>query len=118
MQIFRFGEESGKRIRHFDSNFVMSRIVMTEKPAHIGSMHLASNGVIGFHKAASPQLLLIVSGQGWVRCGSSGAVPVAVGDAVFWEAGEWHETTTDSGLSAIVIESEALNPKRFMPSRE
>ena len=39
---------------------------------------------------------------------------VEAGDAVFWEIDEWHETKTDVGLTAIVIESEELNPASFM----
>jgi quercetin dioxygenase-like cupin family protein len=118
VQIFRFGKESGKSITQFDSNFIMSRILVTDKPAHIGCMHLESNGIIGFHQATSQQLLLVVNGQGWVRADSEDKVHVTVGDAVFWEAGEWHETKTDSGLTAIVIESDELNPARFMPNKE
>lgn len=118
MEFFRFGQESGQSINQFDSNFIMSRIVVTGKPVHIGAMYLASNGVIGLHRATCPQLLLVVSGQGWVRCDSEDKVYVGVGDAVFWEAGESHETQTDAGLTAIVIESDELNPARFMPNRK
>lgn len=117
MQIFRFGQETGEIITQFDSNFIISRILLTDKPAHIGCMHLESNGIIGFHKALSPQLLLVVNGQGWVSCDSEDKVHVAIGDAVFWGEGEWHETQTESGLTAIVIESDELSPTRFMPCR-
>ncbi|GAB3792373.1 hypothetical protein [Virgibacillus kimchii] len=41
-------------------------------------------------------------------------VKVLPGDAVFWEKDEWHETKTDTGLTAIVIESEVLEPSSFM----
>lgn len=117
MQIFRFGRETGTSVKHFDSNFIMSRIVVTEKPTHIGCMHLESNGVIGFHQATVRQLLLIVAGEGWVRGDAPEALPVGVGDAIFWDADEEHETKTDTGLMAIVIESEGLNPAHYMPVR-
>lgn len=52
------------------------------------------------------------------RSNSDRIVPVAIGDAVFWEQGEWHETKTDVGLTAIVIESDALDPAQFMPLRK
>ncbi|WP_326492584.1 cupin [Alicyclobacillus dauci] len=84
----------------------MSRIVVTDKPALIGCMHLESNGIIGFHQTITPQLLLVVNGEGWVRCDSEEKVYVTVGDAIFWQEGEWHETKTDTGLTAIVIESD------------
>lgn len=65
-----------------------------------------------------PQLLLIVAGEGWVRGNTPDTVLVRVGDAIFWEAREWHETKTDTGLMAIVIESDGLNPAHDMPARD
>jgi len=118
VKIFRFGHETGKTISRFDSNFVMSRILNCDQPAHIGCMHLEPNGVIGFHAASCPQLLLVVNGHGWVHCDSNEMVPVAMGDAIFWEQGEWHETKTDAGLTAIVVESDVLDPAQFMPLRK
>lgn len=64
MRIFQFKQESGKKITKFDSNFVMSRITQTNKAAHIGCMHLAEGGVIGYHQAVVPQLLLISKWRG------------------------------------------------------
>lgn len=118
MKIFRFGRETGKSVTHFDSTFMMSRIVVAEHPTHIGCMHLESKGVIGLHQAMVEQLLLIVAGEGWVRGDTPDALPVAVGDAIFWDAHEWYETKTDTGLTAIVIESDGLNPGHYMPVRE
>ncbi len=77
-------------------------------------MHLENNGVIGYHQAIVPQLLLIVNGEGYVRNEIEDYYKIQAGDAVFWKKDEWHETKTDSGLTAIVIESEELNPSLFM----
>ena len=118
MKIFRFGRETGQSVTHFDSDFIMAQIVVAEKPTHIGCMHLESQGVVGLHRATMPQLLLIVAGQGWVRGDTPDALAVGVGDAIFWASDEWHETKTDKGLTAIVIESEGLNPAHYMPVRD
>lgn len=117
MQIFKFGQEVAHHITHYNSNFDMSRIVITEKPAHVGCMYLAANGIVGLHQATSPQLLIVVSGQGWVRSDSQEGIKISTGDAVFWVTGEWHETKSDAGLMAIVIESDELDPSRFMMTR-
>jgi quercetin dioxygenase-like cupin family protein len=114
LKIFQFNKENGKKITQFDSNFIMNRVVLTEKPAHIGCMHLEENGIIGYHQAVVPQLLLIVSGEGLVKGESDEYTSVKAGDAVFWVKNEWHETKTMSGLTAIVIEGEELNPAAFM----
>ena len=118
MKIFRFGRETGKSVTHFDSNFVLARIVVAEKPTHIGCMYPEAYGVNGLHRATAPQLLLIIAGQGRVRSDTPDVLPVGVGDAIFWDAEEWHETRTDTGLTAIVIESEGLNPALYMPVRD
>jgi quercetin dioxygenase-like cupin family protein len=115
MEFYKFNKRSGKKINKFNSDFTMSRILNTENAAHIGCMYLEENGVIGYHQAVSPQLLLIMNGEGYVRGEKDEYFKVQSGDAVFWEKDEWHETKTDKGLTAIVIESEELNPSSFMP---
>jgi quercetin dioxygenase-like cupin family protein len=117
MKIFTFNKESGKNISKFNSDFIMSRIVQTNSAASIGCMHLGKNGLIGFHQAVGAQLLLIVSGEGLVSIDQEEYYKVQSGDAVFWEKDEWHETKSDNGLTAIVIESERLNPADFMQSK-
>jgi quercetin dioxygenase-like cupin family protein len=83
-------------------------LVTTERPAQFGFMHLEENGIIGFHQAVVPQLLLIFTGEGWFRGKEAVTFFVKAGDAVFWKRGEWHENTTEKGLTVFVIESEEL----------
>ncbi|MEC0348064.1 cupin [Peribacillus frigoritolerans] len=118
MEFYRFDKEVGKNVSHFNSNFIMSRIVKTEKPTQIGCMHLEANGIVGFHQAVIPQLLIVVDGEGWVRGDDELKVNIKANDVVFWEKGEGHETATTTGLTAIVIESDELTPSNFMPIKE
>ncbi|WP_339788197.1 cupin [Paenibacillus sp. FSL R7-0313] len=115
MRIFQFKQESGKKITKFESNFVMSHITQTNKAAHIGCMHLAEGGIVGYHQAVVSQLLLIVSGEGWVRGEANEYIKVHCGEAVLWDKDEWHETKTEAGLMAIVIESEQLDASLLLP---
>jgi quercetin dioxygenase-like cupin family protein len=117
MEIFKFNKESGRKISAFQSDFIMSRIIQTNKAANIGCMHIEENGIIGYHQAVVPQLLLVVSGEGYVCNDREEYIKVQPGDAVFWEKDEWHETKSTNGLTAIVIESEELDPTAFMPKR-
>lgn len=110
MKLFKFDKSNGKQISKFSSDFIMSRITQTTKAAHIGCIHLEENGIVGYHQAVSPQLLLIVSGEGLVRGEKEEYFKVEAGDAISWSKGEWHETKTDTGLMAIVIESQELLP--------
>ena len=118
MKIFLFNKEYGKQITQFNSCFIMNRIMQTKREAHIGCVHLEENGIIGFHQAVIPQLLIIVSGVGYVRGEKNEWFQVRSGDAVFWDKEEWHETKTDMGLTAIVIESEDIKPELMMPLKE
>nr|WP_304217012.1 cupin [Fredinandcohnia onubensis] len=118
MEFYKFSKDSGKQITKFNSDFVMSRIIQTDKETHIGCMYLEENGIIGFHQAVVPQLLLILNGEGYVRGDKEEYIKVQAGDAVFWEKDEWHETKTDKGLTAIVIEGEELDPSSFMPFKK
>jgi mannose-6-phosphate isomerase-like protein (cupin superfamily) len=114
MELYRFDKEMGKAISKFDSDFMMSRIIQTEMATHIGCMYLEVDGVIGYHQAVTPQILLIVAGEGEVRGEKDEYFKVQAGDAVFWEKDEWHETRTKKGLTAIVIENEELSPSLYM----
>lgn len=118
MEFYNFNKESGKKISKFNSDFIISRIIETNKVTSIGCMHLDRNGIVGYHQAIVPQLLLILNGEGFVRNEKDEYYKVAVGDAVFWRKDEWHETKTTIGLTAIVIESEELTPELFMPLKK
>lgn len=109
MRFYKFNNDKGKRITKFNSNFVMSQIIHTDKVTKIAHMHLEVNGVVGYHQAVVPQLLLILNGEGYARGEEDEYFKVAAGDAVYWEKDEWHETKSEKGLSAIVIESEELD---------
>jgi quercetin dioxygenase-like cupin family protein len=118
MEFYKFKKDSGIKISKFNSDFIMSRIIQTDRVTNIGCMYLEENGIIGYHQAVVPQLLLILSGEGYVRGKKEEYFKVQIGDAVFWKKDEWHETKTDTGLTAIVIESEELNPSSFMPLKK
>ncbi|MFD5263379.1 cupin [Bacillus wiedmannii] len=118
MKIFDFSEKVGKKISAFQSNFIMSKILNYKGNVHIGAMHLRENGIIGYHEAVVSQLLLIVDGEGYVCGADKEKVKVEAGQAVFWEKDESHETSTEKGLMAIVIESEELERAILMPIKE
>ncbi|HHL3303589.1 cupin [Bacillus sp. SM-B1] len=118
MKIFDFSEKVGKQITAFQSNFIMSKIVNHQGNIHIGAMHLKENGIVGYHEAVVSQLLLIVDGEGYVCGADKKKVKVKAGQAVFWEKGEFHETSTEHGLMAIVMEAEDLERAILMPIKE
>jgi quercetin dioxygenase-like cupin family protein len=82
----------------------------TGSPVQAAVFRLGAGGRIGRHPATVAQILAVLEGEGLVSGGSGEFVPVAAGDAVFWDAGEEHETQTDYGLTVLVLEAEGLRP--------
>jgi hypothetical protein len=115
MKLYRFGPDVGRQITQFESDFVMTPLVrLAQGAAQIGCMHLGPGGVVGFHPATVPQLFLVVAGAGWVRGPEAERTPIRPYEAAFWPAGEWHESGSDAGMTAIVIEGEGVDPTRLM----
>jgi hypothetical protein len=115
MDIYRFDSTTGRQVTRFGSAFSITHLLRLEAaPAQISCARLGQNGRIGLHPAAAPQLLLVVEGAGWVRGDAAEPVPIAAGQAAFWIGGEEHETWTEGGLVAVIVEGPGVEPGRFM----
>jgi quercetin dioxygenase-like cupin family protein len=79
-------------------------------PAQAAVFRIAPGGRIARHPASVPQLLAVLEGSGWVSGADGAEEQIAAGEAVFWEAGEDHETRSDVGLTALIVEAERLRP--------
>lgn len=106
-RIFRFDADLGRHVTRHGSDFTISRLFHSAE-LHVGCMRLEAGGLIGMHPASKPQLLAVVQGDGWIRGEDGPKTPISAGGAVFWSQGEMHETGTDSGLVAIVVETKVL----------
>jgi len=115
VRIYRCDETTGHPITQFGStNVVISGIVRTDGAVQIGRMQLGPGGVVGYHQAMGPQLFLVIDGEGWVRGEGPERRAIETGQAAYWEDGEWHESGSEHGMGAIVIEGDALDLGRFM----
>ncbi|HEX9069393.1 MAG TPA: cupin domain-containing protein [Ktedonobacterales bacterium] len=109
MRIFRADKLPGRSISQFAS--VGAEIVPVARPtaeAQVVVLRLMPGGKLGLHQTNSRQLFIVMNGSGAVRAGDEPPLPVTVGDMVLWESGEWHETTTEAGLLALLVEADAL----------
>lgn len=119
MRLFRFDAAIGHPIARFESRAsVMTGIQRAEGQYQLGCLRLGPDGVLGYHQATTRQLLLVVEGSGWVRAGDEPRQAIVAGHAAYWEPGEWHETTTDTGLTAFILESDTLDPGQFLRALE
>jgi hypothetical protein len=102
-----FGPEAGRHVDRHGSDFRLSRLAHLQD-IHVGCLYLGPGGLVGYHPAATYQLFAVVEGDGWVRGEGAEWVPIRAGQAAVWEPGEHHEAGTDVGMTAIVVETEAL----------
>ena len=107
MKLVRF--DAADPITRFDSRgATIGGIARCRGEVRLSLAVLGPGGAIGLHEAASPQLLLVVEGAGRVRGADGEPAEVQAGGGVLWEAGEQHETTTERGLRAVVVEADSL----------
>ncbi|WCF05885.1 cupin domain-containing protein [Paenibacillus thiaminolyticus] len=112
MKIYNFGKDMGQEIKAFDSkNLIMTGMIDATDKIRMGCMHVDAGGIVGFHQASVSQLFAVVAGEGVVKGKEDKEYSIKAGYAAYWEAGEWHETRTEAGLTAIVIEGVALKIK-------
>jgi quercetin dioxygenase-like cupin family protein len=127
MRLFSFETTSGRpltswvdekgmkhRVDPKTSKVVVSPIFAGEANTRFACFHIAQGGFIPRHPATGPQLFAVVEGTGWVSGDDGKRVPVKPGIAAFWELGESHESGTDDGMKAIVVECDSFDPARFM----
>lgn len=119
MRMFRFDPGIAHPITQYESRGVsMGRGIRFEGDARIDCMHISAGGVVGYHEATKPQLFMCVSGSGWVTGTDRRHVPIHPGQAAFWSAGELHESGSETGMMAVVVEGTNVDPPVFMPEIE
>lgn len=74
--------------------------------AHLVTVRVRAGGVIGRHPAAGRQLLAVLTGDAVVSGASGETVSIGPGQAAVWEPGELHETRSEHGLLALVVEGD------------
>lgn len=116
MRLYSFGAEAGHPITQFGSErlTITGIIRVADGDVQIGCMRLEPGGRVGAHQAAPRQLFLVVRGEGWVRGPEAERTSIISDQAAYWEDGEEHEAGSESGMVALVIEGDTLDPDQFM----
>lgn len=116
MRIYRFDPEVGKENGQFGSlKAIIARVVQMDDEAKINAIYLQPNKSISHQQAMTQQLFLIVKGNGWVRSESDKILAITEGQAILWEKDEWHESGTENGMTAVIIETVNIQPVELMP---
>lgn len=77
---------------------------------------VAPGGRLRRHPATFPQVLAVLEGSGEVSGADGVDETIEAGEAVFWHQGEEHETKSEAGLTALIIEGERLDRFRGRPA--
>ena len=110
MKYFRFGKDVSRPMKLYESSSIFySRIAQITTPSSIGFMYIEPGGIIGIHEAPTPQLFLVVQGEGWVRGRSESCIPVKMGEGVFFDRREWHESGSVIGMTCIIMQCDEFD---------
>ena len=113
MERFRFGSDVAFAPREelLDGVTVapLSRSIFQGSPFQAAVFRVAPGGRIVRHPASYPQVMAVLEGSGNVSGPSGADEQIDAGEAVFWQAGEEHETNTADGLTALIIEGDGLD---------
>jgi hypothetical protein len=98
-------DRAARRIEHHDSIGAFSLPLATaDAGVSLVCIRLEAGGVLGRHQAASNQLFCVLQGAGSVSGSDGVAHAISAGQAALWMRDEWHETRSESGLTALVLE--------------
>ena len=103
--------ESERRIERFGSREFGIKRLGRLADGQVVCVRLGAGGLVGRHVATIAQLFAVIEGDGWVAGGERRREPIAAGEAVVFAAGEEHESGTETGLVALVVESASLDAR-------
>jgi mannose-6-phosphate isomerase-like protein (cupin superfamily) len=105
MRILDYRFETDQPIdRYGSTGAAFGRIAGLGGAGQVGCIHLEPGGALGRHPAPIPQMFCVIDGEGQVS-GTDGIFhTIEAGQAACWDAGESHESSTETGMTIIVIE--------------
>jgi quercetin dioxygenase-like cupin family protein len=119
MRVYDTGLRKGKQIQEFGSTGVTISTLVSSRTWHIALLQLEPNGLLGAHKVATDQLMILVQGSARVSGDTGDPVDIIPGTAAFWNRGERHETRAGSqGCLAVVVEGDKLSQGLMMAIRK
>jgi mannose-6-phosphate isomerase-like protein (cupin superfamily) len=109
VKIVTFGEQDSGSIDRFDSRLAsVSHLARLDGAGSVVAIRVGAGGKVGRHPAVKAQRFVVVEGSGVVSGADGDEVAIATGQAALWEAGEHHESSSSTGMRAIVIEVDGI----------
>jgi quercetin dioxygenase-like cupin family protein len=108
VRIGRADDLASRSITEFGSEGASFVQVARGDHTSVVQIELSGGGRLGMHPASCSQLFIVVEGEGVVLTDKVAPTAVSAGTIVWWKQGERHETRSETGLVAIVIEADSL----------
>jgi quercetin dioxygenase-like cupin family protein len=118
MRVLRLGAVPGHPIAQFDSDAFTVAPIATGGETHLVMARLGPGGVIGRHRAVGRQILMVLEGQAAVSGDDGGTTVLEPGQAALWEPGENHETRTNGGVLALIVEGDLVIAPEALGERD
>lgn len=106
MEIITLDGLPARDVNMFGSNGFRVAVLGSITSAHIAVLTLGPGGVIGRHPAVGHQLFVIMTGTAEVSGENGATATIGPGQAALWSPDESHETRSEHGLTALVLEGE------------
>jgi quercetin dioxygenase-like cupin family protein len=111
MQRYSFDRSTSQHIDQYNCiNAFVTHLTRGEERFFVVVITVEANGLIGRHLTVDDQLFFVISGQGMVSGEDGIFFPIQAGQMAHWQSGESHETRSEYGLTAMVIEGRGLSP--------
>ncbi|HET7036517.1 MAG TPA: cupin domain-containing protein [Thermomicrobiaceae bacterium] len=111
MQLYRIDPEEARPVADYGSAFRLLRLLQARSgEVRVDLAYLGPGDQIGHHQGRLPQLFCVLAGEGWVRGDGAERLTLGAGQAVYWAPGEGHAAGSDAGMTALIIQAEALDP--------
>lgn len=112
MTLIEFSRAHARPIELFDAVAASNvRLGGGHGDAHIYCVHVEPGGSIGAHPAGFAQLFLVVNGTGWAAGPDGQRVALTAGQGVYVAPGEVHAKGSESGMTAIMVQADQLQPE-------
>jgi quercetin dioxygenase-like cupin family protein len=106
MRVLLAAGAAAKTVEEFESEGF--KVSVLGGAVHSVVAALDPGGRIGRHRAVVDQVLVVVAGAARVAGEDQEWVEVGPGQMAIWRAGESHETRSDLGVVAIILEAGGL----------
>ena len=105
MRLLDLRRAGARSVDAFDSHG-FSLVPLMRGEGHVAVARLEAGGRIGRHPAVAAQALVVVEGTATVSGEDGMPMEIGPGLAALWEPGEQHETRTERGLVAVIVEGD------------